>query len=166
MSEKAPHGTSPAPATKWLDAREMRAWQAFLAAAALVERRVEQQLKEQAGLSHLQYEVLVRLAGTEAGEMRMAELAEALYTSKSGLTYQVGQLEKSGLVRRRNCEIVHGVFAVLTEAGRAKLDEVAPGHVATVRAYLVDVLDEEQLDHIADALEQVAGQAAETEWPL
>ena len=141
----------------------MRAWQAFLAAGAVVGRRVEQQLKEQAGLSHLQYEVLVRLAGTAEGEMRMAELAEALYTSKSGLTYQVGQLEKTGLVRRRNCEIVHGVFAVLTDAGRAKLAEVAPGHIATVRACLIDVLDEAQLDHIADALERVAGQAAETD---
>lgn len=165
MTETAPPAAAPH-ATEWLDAREMRAWQAFLAAGALVGRRVEQQLKEQAGLSHLQYEVLVRLAGAESGEMRMAELAEALYTSKSGLTYQVGRLEKSGLVRRRNCEIVHGVFAVLTDEGRAKLDEVAPGHVATVRAYLVDVLDEEQLERIADALEKVAGQAAEADWPV
>lgn len=163
MSEKAPP-PSAAPATKWLDAREMRVWQAFLAAGALVGRRVEQQLKEQAGLSHLQYEVLVRLAGTEDGEMRMAELAEALYTSKSGLTYQVGQLEKSGLVRRRNCELVHGVFAVLTEAGRAKLAEVAPGHVATVRACLVDVLNEEQLEKVAEALERIAVQAAQADW--
>ena len=60
-------------------------------------------------------------------------------------------------------EIVHGVFAVLTDAGRAKLAEVAPGHLATVRACLIDVLDEAQLDHIADALERVAGQAAETD---
>jgi DNA-binding MarR family transcriptional regulator len=141
----------------------MRAWQAFLAAGALVGRRVEQQLKEQAGLSHPQYEVLVRLAAAEAGEMRMTELAEALYTSKSGLTYQVGQLEKSGLVRRRSCETVHGVFACLTEAGRAKLAEVAPGHVAVVREFLVDVLDEEQLDHIAAALEKVADKAAEAD---
>lgn len=165
MTETAPSAAA-RQATEWLDAREMRAWQAFLAAGALVGRRIEQQLKEQAGLSHLQYEVLVRLAGAESGEMRMAELAEALYTSKSGLTYQVGQLEKSGLVRRRNCEIVHGVFAVLTDEGRAKLAEVAPGHVATVRAYLVDVLDEEQLDHVADALEKVADQAAAADWPL
>jgi len=72
---------------KWLSAEEMRAWQAFLAAGALLDRRLDQQLKEEAGLPHAQYEILVRLAG-------------ALYTSKSGLTYQITQLEKAGLARR------------------------------------------------------------------
>ena len=146
--------------TKWLDEREMRAWQAFLVAGALVGRRVEQQLKDEAGLSHLQYEVLVRLSAAEDGELRMRELADSVLSSKSGLTYQIGQLEKAGLVRRRNCRFdVRGVFACLTEAGRAKLAEVAPGHVAAVREYLIDVLDGEQLEHLAEALEAVADQA-------
>ena len=145
--------------TKWLDEREMRAWQAFLTAGALVERRVEQQLKEQ-GLSLLQHEVLVRLALAEDGELRMTELADSVLSSKSGLTYQIGQMEKVGLVRRRNCKFdVRAVYACLTEAGRAKLDEVAPGHVATVRRYLIDLLDGEQLDRLAETLEKVADQA-------
>ena len=149
---------------RWLDAEEMRAWQSFLAAGALVGRRVEQQLKEQAGLSHLQYEVLVRLSGAEHGEVRMTELASSLFTSKSGLTYQIGQLEKSGLVRRRNCEIVRGVYACLTDAGRAKLAEIAPGHVAAVREYLIDRLDRDRLTAVADALESVADHAADADW--
>ena len=146
--------------TKWLDDREMRAWQAFLAAGALVGRRVEQQLKEQAGLSHLQYEVLVRLSAAEGGELRMRELADSVLTSKSGLTYQIGQLETAGLVRRRVCESdVRGVLACLTDAGRARLAEIAPGHVATVREYLIDVLDREQLALLAEALGKVADRA-------
>jgi DNA-binding MarR family transcriptional regulator len=146
--------------TKWLDDREMRAWQAFLTAGALVARRVEQQLKEQAGLSHLQYEVLVRLSAAEGGELRMRELADSVLTSKSGLTYQVGQLETAGLVRRRICESdVRGVLACLTDAGRARLAEIAPGHVATVREYLIDLLDREQLAHLAEALGKVADRA-------
>jgi DNA-binding MarR family transcriptional regulator len=146
--------------TKWLDEREMRAWHAFLGAAALVGRRVEQQLKDQAGLSHLQYEVLVRLSATDAGELRMTELADHVLSSKSGLTYQIGQLEKAGLVRRRTCDWdVRGVFACLTDAGRAKLAEVAPGHLATVREFMIDALEPEQLVHLAEALEQVAERA-------
>jgi DNA-binding MarR family transcriptional regulator len=148
-------------ATRWLDADEMRLWQAFLAAGALVGRRVEQQLKEQAGLSHLQYEVLVRLSGAEHGEVRMTELADALLTSKSGLSYQIDQLEKSGLVRRRPCaSATRGVLACLTDAGRAKLAEVAPGHVAAVRSYLVDCLDRRELGLVAGVLERVADVAA------
>ena len=148
--------------TRWLDADEMRAWESFLAAGALVDRRVDQQLKETAGLSHPQYEILVRLAAAPDGELRMTELADTLLTSKSGLTYQVTQLEKAGLVARRSCPSdVRGVFAVLTEAGRSRLEQAAPGHVALVRELLIDVLTPDQLALLADALGKVTRRAAQ-----
>jgi len=147
--------------TRWLDADEMRAWQSFLAAGALVDRRVDHQLKQAAGLSHQQYEILVRLAAVPDGELRMTELAGTLLTSKSGLTYQVTQLEKAGLVARRSCPSdVRGVFAVLTEAGRRRLEQAAPGHVALVRELLIDVLTPGQLAALADALGEVSRRAA------
>ena len=147
--------------TRWLNADEMRAWQSFLAAGALIDRRVDQQLKETAGLSHPQYEILVRLAAAPDGELRMTELAGTLLTSKSGLTYQVTQLEKAGLVARRSCPSdVRGVFAVLTEAGRRRLEQAAPGHVTLVRELLIDVLTPEQLAVLADALAEVSRRAA------
>jgi len=150
--------------TRWLDADEMRAWESFLAAGALVDRRVDQQLKETAGLSHPQYEILVRLAAAPDGELRMTELADTLLTSKSGLTYQVTQLEKAGLVARRSCPSdVRGVFAVLTEAGRSRLEQAAPGHVALVRELLIDVLTPDQLALLADALGKVTRRAAAQE---
>lgn len=154
--ESRPPGT-----VKWLDEGEMRAWQSFLAAGALVDRRVDQQLKEAVGLSHPQYEILVRLAAAPDGELRMTELADTLLSSKSGLTYQVTQLEKAGLVARRSCPSdVRGVIAVLTEAGRRKLEQAAPGHVALVRELLIDVLTPGQLAAIADALGEVSRRAA------
>lgn len=130
---------------RWLDADEMAAWNAFVEASNLIARRVEQQLREQAGLSHPQYEILVRLAAEPDGEMRMTELAQRVVTSKSGLTYQVTQLEKAGLVRRRTCDTDdRGVVAGLTGAGREKLRATAPGHVELVRANLIDVLDRDR----------------------
>ncbi|MBT2459960.1 MarR family winged helix-turn-helix transcriptional regulator [Streptomyces sp. ISL-86] len=143
--------------TRWLDDREMRAWSGFLAASALVNRHLDQQLKDDSGLSHPQYEILVRLAAAPERELRMTELANGLINSKSGLTYQVTQLEKAGLVRRRSCPSdVRGVFAVLTDAGRARLDEAAPGHVRMVRKALIDILTPEQLDALADGLGEVS----------
>jgi DNA-binding MarR family transcriptional regulator len=142
---------------RWLSAEEMRAWQAFLAAAALLDRRLDQQLKEDAGLSHPQYEILVRLAAAPGGELRMTDLADALYTSKSGLTYQITQLERAGLVCRASLPAdVRGVVAVLTDAGRLRLAQAAPGHVAAVRALLIDVLTGQQLAAMADGLGEVA----------
>jgi DNA-binding MarR family transcriptional regulator len=142
---------------RWLDRDEMQAWQAFLAASALLGRRVEQQLKDDAGLSHPQFEVLVRLDAAPGGELRMTELADALLSSKSGLTYQVTQLEKAGLVRRRSCPTdVRGIFAVLTDEGRGKLRSAAPGHLAVVREALIDVLSREQLAVLAEGLGEVS----------
>ncbi|MGK5533549.1 MarR family winged helix-turn-helix transcriptional regulator [Streptomyces sp. URMC 129] len=143
--------------TRWLDEREMAAWMAFLEASHRVFRSVEQQLKEEAGLSHPQYEILVKLARAGDAGLRMTELAESLITSKSGLTYQIGQLEKRGLVTRGSCPTDdRGVTAHLTEAGAEALREAAPGHVARVREALIDILDRDQLATLAHALTEVS----------
>jgi DNA-binding MarR family transcriptional regulator len=142
---------------RWLSAEEMRAWQAFLAAGALLDRHLDQQLRQEAGLSHAQYEILVRLAAAPGGELRMSDLAGALYTTRSGLTYQITRLEKAGLVRRRSWPgDVRGVVAGLTGAGRQRLARAAPGHVAAVRELLIDVLTAGQLAALADGLSEVA----------
>jgi len=92
----------------------------------------------------------------------MTDLAHARDTSKSGLTYQITQLEKAGLVRRASSPAdVRGIVAVLTAAGRQRLAQAAPGHVAAVRALLIDallidVLTGPQLAAVADALGEVA----------
>ena len=139
--------------TRWLSPEEKRAWNAFHSSYALLHQRMDQQLKRDAGLSHLQYEILARLSGAPGRELRMAELACAVSNSKSGLTYQIDRLERAGLVRRRACESdVRAVYAVLTDEGAALLERAAPGHVALVRELLIDVLTPAQLSALADGL--------------
>jgi DNA-binding MarR family transcriptional regulator len=138
---------------RWLSDAEKRAWTAFRTTSTLLHQRLDQQLKRDTGLSHLQYEILARLGGAPDRELRMAELACAVSNSKSGLTYQIGQLEQAGLVRRRACASdVRAVYAVLTDEGAALLERAAPGHVALVRELLIDVLTPEQLAALADGL--------------
>ncbi|WP_410639098.1 MarR family winged helix-turn-helix transcriptional regulator [Amycolatopsis sp. lyj-346] len=138
---------------RWLNVEEKRAWNAFLGTYELLNRRLDQQLKQDSGISHLQYVILARLSGAPDHELRMAELACAVSNSKSGLTYQIGQLERAGLVRRRACASdPRAVYAVLTDEGAALLEQAAPGHVALVRELLIDVLSPEQLRALADGL--------------
>ncbi|MGW0803065.1 MarR family winged helix-turn-helix transcriptional regulator [Nonomuraea sp. NPDC002799] len=140
---------------RWLDATEMAAWRAFLSTSHLLERRVEEQLKATAGLTHPQYEILVRLAGSPGRRMRMTELARGVVVSKSALTYQITQLEKAGLVERTDCPgDERGVLAVLTEAGDRCLNEVAPGHLEIVRAYLIDRLSRAELHAMTTAMQK------------
>jgi len=147
------------PEPKWLDARELAAWEGYLEVSTILNRRVEQQLKDDAGLSHPQYEVLARLSAAPGGELRMTELAGAALTSKSGLTYQVAQLEKTGLVRRRSCESdERGIIACLTEAGWRKLRESAPGHAALVRSLFLEGLTSKQFTAFAEGVEAIRQQ--------
>lgn len=142
---------------RWLDEHEMAAWRGFVVASNLLNRRLERQLKEDSGLSHTQYEILVHLSAAPADALRMTELAEKLVTSKSGLTYQVTQLERMGLVARRSCPSdVRGVMAELTDLGREAVRRAAPGHVALVRELLIDVLTREQLAVLAEGLGEVS----------
>ncbi|WP_326952991.1 MarR family winged helix-turn-helix transcriptional regulator [Amycolatopsis sp. NBC_01286] len=134
---------------RWLTERELKTWQGFLMAGTLLTRKVEQQLRDDAGLSHPQYEVLARLSAAD-GELRMTELAGAALTSKSGLSYQVAQLEKAGLVGRRSCPSDdRGVIAYLTEEGHARLRAAAEGHAELVRTLFVDGLNPEQFTALA-----------------
>ncbi|MGP3913612.1 MarR family winged helix-turn-helix transcriptional regulator [Nonomuraea sp. 10N515B] len=138
---------------RWLDSMEMAAWRAFLSTSHLLDRRIEEQLKAAAGLTHPQFEILVRLAEAPGRQERMTELAKGVVVSKSALTYQITQLEKAGLVERATCPSdERGVLAVITEAGLRCLERVAPGHVEVVRRYLIDRLSREELHTMTAAL--------------
>ncbi|MFE5583218.1 MarR family winged helix-turn-helix transcriptional regulator [Kitasatospora sp. NPDC056531] len=151
---------------RWLDQDEMAAWRGFVVASNLLNRRLERQLKDDSGLSHQQYEILVHLSAAPGDSLRMTELADKLVTSKSGLTYQVTQLERMGLVARRSCPSdVRGVIAELTDQGREMIRQAAPGHVALVRELLIDVLTREQLAVLAEGLGAVSARLRQDETP-
>src|SRR4051812_49685738 len=80
---------------------EQQAWTALRTTYALLHQRMDQQLKRDSGLSHLQYEILARLAAAPERELRMAELSCAVANSKSGLTYQIDRLLEAGVGFRR-----------------------------------------------------------------
>ncbi|MFJ2030046.1 MarR family winged helix-turn-helix transcriptional regulator [Streptosporangium sp. NPDC087985] len=149
--------------TRWLSEIELNAWMAYVTATHLLERRVEEQLKADSGLTHAQYEILVKLAAAPEQRMRMTELARKVIVSKSGLTYQIGQLEKGGLVERMTCPSdERGVLAALTPEGARCLERTAPGHVAVVRAFLIDQLTPEELQAMTRIMSKTAAVIAAT----
>jgi DNA-binding MarR family transcriptional regulator len=149
---------------RWLSERELEAWEGFLLAGTILGRRVEQQLQDDAGLSHSQYEVLARLSTAPGGELRMTELAGLSKTSKSGLTYQVAQLEKAGLVRRVSSPgDDRGVLATLTAKGRRILQDTAPAHAALVRELFLGGLTQDQFAGFADGIRALRQRLLEKE---
>ncbi|MGC4940217.1 MarR family winged helix-turn-helix transcriptional regulator [Kribbella sp. DT2] len=136
---------------RWLNEQEQQAWRAFIAAQRVVNGRIEQQLQRDAGMPHTYYEILVRLSDATDGRLRMSELAVATLGSRSRLSHAVNRLEQVGWVRREGISSDRrGQVAILTDAGRAKLKETAPGHVETVRSAVFDPLTDEQVQQLHD----------------
>lgn len=136
---------------RWLDRKEQQAWRAFIAAQRVVNTRIEQQLQRDAGMPHTYFEILVRLADAEDGRLRMSQLAVATLGSRSRLSHAVNRLEKVGWVRRQGVDSDRrGQVAIITDAGRQKLRETAPGHVETVRDVVFDALSRQQVEQLHD----------------
>ncbi|MFI8829230.1 MarR family winged helix-turn-helix transcriptional regulator [Streptomyces sp. NPDC053431] len=146
----------------WLNDTEMRAWTSFLEAGDLMRRQIELQLRE-SGVTQVQYEILTRLEERRDQKCHMTELADAMVCSRSGLTYQVSRLEKTGLLRRENDTAdERAVLVSITPAGQEVLRKAAPGHVGTVRQGFFDVLTPQQVSYFADIMDTVRRHLRET----
>src|ERR1700682_4083634 len=129
------------PDTRWLTEAEQQAWRGFLEADRLLLDRLDRQLQDDAGMSHADYEILVRLSEAPGRQIRMSELAGQTLFSRSRLSHAVARLERLGWVDRTSCPTdKRGMLAGLTDAGYAVLEAAAPGHVAAVRRYIFDAL--------------------------
>ncbi|PRZ41179.1 DNA-binding MarR family transcriptional regulator [Antricoccus suffuscus] len=133
---------------------ELDAYFALVTAGDLVQRAVSAQFSEH-GLTPLQFAVLARLLDAPDG-LRMSDLADTLVVSRSGLTYQVTQLEKAGFVARKSSPSdSRGVVARLTSSGRDRVLETFPGHVELVRKKFLDLLSPKEITTIRTTLEKV-----------
>ena len=144
----------------WLDDLEMEAWRALLTAHRRLVQRLDAELQATQHISASDYGVLVELSEA-GGQMRMTELADRILISPSGLTRRLDTLVDQGLVDRVRCtQDRRGSYAVLTDAGRARLVEAAPDHVEQVRRHFVALLDRDELRALAQALGKVAENCA------
>ena len=139
-----------------LSEAQMRAWRAFLGASTLVSVRLNHELDEAAAISMYEYEILVRLFESEAGRVRMSQLADQVSYSRSRLTHTVGRLERVGYVLRSSCpKDRRGVYAHLTQAGYEFLAQTAPIHLDGVRRHLIDRFTPSELATLTELLEKI-----------
>jgi DNA-binding MarR family transcriptional regulator len=95
------------------------------------------------------------LALSRAGEegMRRVDLANELQLSPSGITRLLDRLEDQGLVGKGECKADARVsYAVLTEAGLAKLKEAWPKHIEAVERRVAGVLSDEEIETLRELL--------------
>ncbi len=122
-----------------LNEDELSAWRSFLRTHARVTRALDAELVAAHNLPLSSYEVLLFLENAPDNKLRMAELADSVLLSRSGLTRMVDRLEEGGLVKRETCsDDLRGFNAVLTEPGRAALLEARKTHLSGVRRLFLE----------------------------
>ena len=130
---------------RWLTDDEMATWLPLTKLLVLLPSVLDTQLREEAGVSHVYYQVLAMLSDAPERELRMGELARRTATSLSRLSHAVSSLEGRGWVTRcPSTQDRRGQVARLTDAGLQALRAAAAGHVAEVRRRVFDHLDEEE----------------------
>lgn len=135
---------------RWLDDDERAAWVRLAAVLELLPGVLDSQLRRDAQLTHFEYFVLAMLSEAPDRTLRMTHLAGQTNATLPRLSHVVKRLEERGLVERFPCpEDARATNARLTPRGWDKVRETAPGHVATVRASVIDALTPEQVDQLA-----------------
>jgi DNA-binding MarR family transcriptional regulator len=147
--------------TQQISQRDPRltAWRTFLRAHARVVRDLEQELQADQGIALTDYDVLVQLAAADERRLRMSELADRLLLSRSGVTRLVDRLVADGFVERVMCESDRrGQWASLTDAGRERLRDASPTHLAGVERHFLDRFNADELPALERMLERVVAE--------
>ena len=141
--------------TTWLSDTEQAAWRTFITTLPDLTAAFEADLAHH-GLSMGDYEVLVFLSEADDNRMRMCDLAGSLRLSPSGLTRRLDGLVKVGWVERASCAADRRVmYAHLTPAGRTKMEEAAPDHVASVRRHFLTPLGADGVAQLGELFTKV-----------
>jgi DNA-binding MarR family transcriptional regulator len=139
-----------------LDPVQLSAYFALIEVVGLLRHAVERQLREAGGLSYVQFQLLARLGDSPTGSHRMTDLADGVVYSRAGVTYQAGLLEKAGLVTRTpSPDDERSVVVTITDAGRALLAKVLPGHAEVISRLLFQPLSRTDAKTLADLLAPV-----------
>jgi MarR family transcriptional regulator, 2-MHQ and catechol-resistance regulon repressor len=129
----------------------------LIGAHAVLVRELSAALVARHGLTVNDYGTLLLLARAGEEGMRRIDLANELNLSPSGITRLLDRLEDQGLVGKGECKSDARVsYAVLTDAGLAKLREAAPGHIEDIEQRMSAVLSEGEMKTLAELLNRLS----------
>jgi DNA-binding MarR family transcriptional regulator len=133
------------------------AFERLLGAHSTLTRELNAALLASHGLTINDYGCLLHLMRAGEEGVRRVDLANELQLSPSGVTRLLDRLERQGYVCKGEAkEDARVSYAILTEAGRAKVNEAWPQHVDAVERLVAAVLSEEEIQMLAGLLARLS----------
>ncbi|WP_404435142.1 MarR family transcriptional regulator [Microbacterium aerolatum] len=120
---------------------DLETWSSLATVLEWLPAALDAQLQSDSEVTHFEYGILYALADAPEQTLRMSVLAGYANSSLSRLSRAAARLEKRGWMRRMP-DPTDGRYtlAILTEPGRAKVEQATPGHVRTVHRLALDPL--------------------------
>ena len=97
-------------------------------------RQLGRELEQQCGLTHTEFEVMLRISRADGGRLSMSSLAQQVALTTGGITRLLDRMIEAGLVQRVPCPTDRRVaFAGLTASGQRLLSDAMRVHAANLR---------------------------------
>ncbi len=129
---------------------EQDAWGGLLGMYGRMFHKIDDHLQEHFRITHIEFEVLLRLSWADDHRLRIQDLAARSVLTRSGMSRAVERLERAGFVTRVGAsEDRRGAYAVLTEAGLSRFRAALAAHVAFVRRQYLNVFNDSELEQMA-----------------
>ena len=129
---------------------EREAWGGFLSTYALIYRIVEEDLQSHSQITHVEFEILLRLSWIENQRMRIQDLAAQSLLTRSGVSRAISRLEEVGLIAREEAsEDRRGSYAMLTKEGAKRFQNAIQPHVVFVKENFLNLFSEQELKQMA-----------------
>jgi DNA-binding MarR family transcriptional regulator len=144
-----PHGTDVPPA--------IVLWTALVSAHAALDRAVERDAGNCAVVGPDVLGVLLPLALSPNGRLRLGDLADCAGLTPSGLTRRIEALLTDGLIERSHCDSDRrGIYAAVTPKGLAALPRAVEHHAAVLEREVGRNLDPSDVARLTGLLEALA----------
>lgn len=128
----------------------------LIKAATGLEQRIDSGLRQECGISHTMFEVLIRLCRTPDEEVSQRALADDLTLTSSGITRLIDRMEEAELVRRVPAPgDRRSVLVEATDHGRAVFVQAAAVHGRVVERYFVAPVAEGDFGALTDSLSAI-----------
>ena len=145
----------------WLSDAEQRMWRSYQTMRRALDRGLERQLFDEAGLSAADFGVLVPVSEAPEHRLRARELVRILSWDRSRLSHHLRRMEQRNLIERLDCPgDARGTIIALTPAGWDVIQAAAPAHVATVRSYVFDALSPAEVATFTELTERIVDRIA------
>jgi DNA-binding MarR family transcriptional regulator len=159
LFEMAPTTSAP---IRELTQEELGAWRGLLRVHSALVKALDAELLAEHDLPLTSYEVLINLQAAPDRRRRMAELADGVLLSRSGMTRLVDRLERDGLLERDACvSDGRGTFAVLTDKGEELLQRARRTHLDGVRERFLRHFSPDELEQFGHLWNRVLPGAAD-----